>query len=146
MERLTHDSYVVQATRLPEHRGRNPLNELLDLFEQRNFTNSEKTEKNYPYEPETAGVREMCTVLSGLVVNPEAREQVALELEYYRIMDAGFGDMGRDLTAAKKQIVEKDKVIEEKDNVIEEKDNVIKEKDELLAKLQDELSKLKSNQ
>jgi hypothetical protein len=108
MERLTHDSYVVQAARIPKHRGRNPLNELLDLFEQRNFTNPEKTEKDYPYEPKTAGVREMRKVLSGLVADPKIRKQVALELEYDRIMDAGFGDMGRDLTAAKKQIAEKD--------------------------------------
>jgi hypothetical protein len=106
MERLTHDSYVVQAARIPEHRGRNPLNELLDLFEQRNFTNAEKTEKDYPYEPETAGVREMRKVLSGLVTDPEARKQVALELEYERIMHAGFNEMGRELTEAKMQITE----------------------------------------
>jgi hypothetical protein len=106
MERLTHDSYVVQAARIPAHRGRNPLNELLDLFEQRNFTNAEKTEKDYPYEPENAEVREMCRVLSGLVTDPEVREQVALELEYERIMNAGFSEMGREIAAAKKQIAE----------------------------------------
>jgi hypothetical protein len=54
MERLTHDSYVVQTLRIPEHRGRKPLNELVDIFEQRNFTNSTKTEKDYPYEPTSA--------------------------------------------------------------------------------------------
>jgi hypothetical protein len=113
MERLTHDSYVVQAARIPEHRGRNPLNELLDLFEQRNFTNSEKTEKNYPYEPAPAGVREMCKVLSGLVTDTEAREQVALE--YERIMDAGFGEMGREIAKNKKQIAEAKTTIAEKD-------------------------------
>jgi hypothetical protein len=101
MERLTHDSYVVQAARIPEHRGRNPLNELLDIFEQRNFTNAEKTEKNYPYEPENAEVREMCKVLSGLIADPEAREQVALELEYERIMNAGFNEMAREIAETK---------------------------------------------
>jgi hypothetical protein len=108
MERLTHDSYVVQAARIPERRGRNPLNELLELFEQRNFTNREKTEKSYPYEPKTAGVREMRKVLSSLVADPEAREQVTLELEYERIMNGGFNEMSRELAEAKTALADKD--------------------------------------
>jgi hypothetical protein len=115
MERLTHDSYVVQAARIPAHRGKNTLNELLDIFEQRNFTNAEKTEKNYPYEPENAEVREMCKVLNGLITDPEAREQVALEFEYERIMNAGFNEMGKEIAEAKKEVAEAKKEIAEKD-------------------------------
>jgi hypothetical protein len=59
-EGLTHDCYVVQAARLPEHRSTDRLCEMLSLFEQRNFTNTDKTEKLYSYEPTHEEVREMC--------------------------------------------------------------------------------------
>jgi hypothetical protein len=56
--------------------------------------------------PENADVCEMCKVLNGLITDPEAREQVALEFEYERIMNAGFNEMGREIAEAKKQIAE----------------------------------------
>jgi hypothetical protein len=119
MERLTHDGYVVQTARLPEHRGRNPLNELLKLFEQRNFTNAERTEKDYPYEPTSAKVREMCKVLSGLVVDPETRKRVAMEYEYERIQKAGYDTLGREMEEVKQKLEENAKALEEKDKALE---------------------------
>jgi hypothetical protein len=143
MESLTHDSYVVQAERIPEHRGRNPLKELLDLFEQRNFTNAEKTEKNYPYDPEDKGVREMCKVLSGLVLDPEAREEVAKELEYERIIGAGYRGLDNEIAEAKAELTEAKTELTEAKTVIAKKDNVIAKKDNVITKTKTALTKAK---
>jgi membrane protein involved in colicin uptake len=143
MERLTHDSYVVQAARLPEHRSKDRLNELLGIFEQRYFTNEERTEKRYSYEPAHEEVREMCKTLSSVIADPDTREQLYAELEYYRQRRNDAREDRVKLEEAKKEIEEKDKVIEEKDKVIEknvkalgEKDKAIEEKDKVIAAAQ----------
>jgi hypothetical protein len=135
MERLTHDSYVVQASRIPEHRGRNPLNELLDIFEQRHFTSADETEKNFPYDSSIKGVRDMCKVLSGLVVDPKAREEVAKELEFERILNAGYRGLDNEIAEAKAEIEAKDKALEEMAKALTAEKAKNAEKDKLFAAL-----------
>jgi hypothetical protein len=76
-----NDKYVMQAAREFDKHDHSPLNELLHLFEQRNFTNPEQTEKDMLFEPEIAEVCEMRKLLHDLVSDPEARKQLDLELE-----------------------------------------------------------------
>jgi hypothetical protein len=115
VERLTHDSYVVQTVRLPENHSKDKLHELLSLFEQRNFTNDEKTEKLYPYDPECEEIREMCQTLSNAIANPQTRKRLYGEIAYYRQRDDDARQARVELEKSQEIIVEKDHVIAEKD-------------------------------
>jgi DNA repair ATPase RecN len=142
MERLTHDSYVVQAARLPQNRSRDKLNELLSIFEQRKFTNAEKTEKRYPYEPEHEEVREMCRTLSSVIADPKTRKQLHAELEYYR---QRAGDAREDrvkLEEAKKEIAEAKKEITETKKEITETKAALAAKEQEVAALQRQIDEL----
>jgi hypothetical protein len=126
MERLTHDSYVVQVERLPEHHGTNKLYELLSIFEQRQFLDEYKLEKSYTYTPVHEEVVEMCRTLGSVVSDPEARRQAMGELLYERQRRCDYNEISEKLEDAKVEIAEKDKTIEEQDKTIEEKDKALK--------------------
>lgn len=105
IERLTHDSYVVQLTRiLPAVRTR--LEELLTIFGQTNFVNDTGTLKELNEVFNSQEVQEMANELQRYGSNGAIRKELDNEHEYLRIMDALFGEGRRKLEKTVKQLEE----------------------------------------
>jgi hypothetical protein len=137
IEKLTHDSYIVQVDRITNNYS-TKLDKLLSIFEQQHFTDDKKITKEFVHELDTEDIKITTDILHFAGTNPEERKKIEIEQEAWRTVNAMFEDKEKELMAV---IDEKDKVIDEKDKVIDEKDKVIDEKDriieELLKKLND---------
>ncbi|MDR2119843.1 MAG: hypothetical protein LBP64_03070 [Tannerella sp.] len=145
VEKLTHDSYVIQAGRIADERYGTRLNELLRLFEQAHFVEEDsEISKQYTYASNDEDIRFITSVLKEMVADPKEREEIEREAEALRTIDDMYGktnrkqkriieeqekalvEKDRALVAHKKALVVKDKVIEEQVSVIEEKDKALK--------------------
>ncbi|MCI0471418.1 MAG: Atg14 domain-containing protein [Candidatus Aminicenantes bacterium] len=141
IERLTHDSYVIQVKRL-ELKMRTELEYVLSVFKQENFIEDMRRRvKRYDYEPQDELMRLILRQLEKaagddkLLAQIEAEELSDLELEN------AFGKIKRQLLQRDKEIEQKAKELEMNRKTIEEKDKAIEEKEkrirELLSQLKD---------
>ena len=134
IEKLTHDSYIVQVERITD-RYKSRLDKLLSVFEQSNFIDETKVIKefNHPTEKE---VTIMTEILHHSGTDPESRRQIEVEREAWRTVNAMFEDKERvflkKLEANEKEIEENKKEIEENKKEMEKKDKLI---EELMKKL-----------
>jgi DNA repair exonuclease SbcCD ATPase subunit len=138
VEKLTHDSYVIQAGRITDKRYGTKLNELLSLFEQAHFIREDsEVSKQYAYRSDDKEIRFITSILNEMVADPLEREEIEKEAEALRTIDALFGKTHRKqkriIEEQEKALEEKDKTIEEKDKALEEKDKTIEEKDKALG-------------
>ncbi|MDR0699762.1 MAG: hypothetical protein LBG28_11175 [Tannerella sp.] len=152
VEKLTHDSYVIQAGRIANERYGTKLNELLSLFEQAHFINQgSEISKQYTFLSNNKDIRFIASALNEMVADPAEREEIEKEAEALRTIDALFGKTHRKqqriIEEQEKTIEEKDKAlgeqaktIEEKDKTIEEKEKALEEKDKQLAELMRQLN------
>jgi hypothetical protein len=97
VEKLTHDSYVVQTQRIKSDRYQTRLDKLLSIFEQAYFVGDAEITKMYNYRPDDEDVKEMIDLLHYVGTDPEEH---------------------RELEKNRKANEEKDKALEEKDKVI----------------------------
>jgi len=145
VEKLTHDSYVVQVRRITgKYKSR--LDKLLSIFEQKNFTDDTEVIKEYNYKTDVEEVKLMTDILYHSGADPATRKRIEAEREAWRTYEAMYG---RKLQKLQKQLEEKDKAIGEKDKKIDEKDRVLNEKQKTLEQLQKQIqdlqNKLKNN-
>jgi hypothetical protein len=128
VEKLTHDSYIVQVDRITNNYS-TKLDKLLSIFEQQHFIDDTKITKEFRHELDTEDIKLTTDILHFAGTNPEERKRIEVEQEAWRTVNAMFEDKEKELMAV---INEKDKVINEKDKVIDQKDKVI---EELMKKL-----------
>jgi hypothetical protein len=138
VEKLTHDSYVIQTGRITDSRYSTNLDKLLSIFEQACFVRHDsETVKEYCYQPDDENMELITDVLHEMVANPEERKQIENEEEALRILDELFGSKIREresmIEEQKKAIEEQAKAIEEQAKAIEKKDREIEELKKLLT-------------
>jgi uncharacterized protein (DUF3084 family) len=127
VEKLTHDSFVVQVRRITG-RYQTRLDKLLSVFEQRYFIDDDEIIKNFPHIADVEELKIMTDILQHAGADAEAREELAKEREAVRtFMDA--------LDALQVQIEERDEIIQQKDEAIQQKDEAIEERDKLIEEL-----------
>ena len=90
VESLTHECYIVQTLRITG-RLKTPLDRLLSVFEQRNFTDDKESDKRYDYPISDEGVKEMTGILHYLSVDPDARKALENERYYREYLQDTFG-------------------------------------------------------
>lgn len=113
IERLTHDSYVIQVKRL-DLKMQNELEYVLSVFKQENFIdNMRRRVKRYDYEPQDELMRLILRQLEKAAGDNKLLEQLEMEELADLELENAFGDM-------KRQLQQKDKVIEEKEKLIQE--------------------------
>ncbi|NJN77977.1 MAG: hypothetical protein HC803_06290 [Saprospiraceae bacterium] len=143
VEKLTHDSYVVQVNRITD-RYQSRLDQLLSVFEQSNFIDDNKVVKEFKHSTETEDVKIITDILHHSGTNPTERKELEAEQEAWRTVNAMFEDKEKAFQKALKkqqaELAEKNKAISEKNKAINEKDKAISEKDKLIEEL---LKKLK---
>jgi hypothetical protein len=139
VEKLTHDSFVIQAQRIVDDRYATKLNELLSLFEQAHFLEEDsEISKQYVYKSDDEDIHFITTVLHEMVADPQEREEIEKEEEALRTIDALFGKTGR----KQKKIIEKQaKALEEQAKALEEKDKALEEQARQIAELKRLLNK-----
>jgi homoserine dehydrogenase len=132
VEKLTHDSYVIQAGRITNKRYNTKLHELLSLFEQAHFIREDsEIIKQYTYKSDDENIRFIASVLNEMAVDPKEREEIEKEAEALRVI-ALFGKTNREQTKA---LEEQAKALEEQKAVIGEQKKALEEKDEQIAEL-----------
>jgi hypothetical protein len=148
VEKLTHDSYVIQAGRIANERYSTKLNELLSLFEQAHFiSEGSEISKQYTYLSNNKDIRFITSVLNEMVADPKEREEIEKEAEALRTIDALFGKTHRKqqriIEEQEKALEEKENVIEEQTKTIAEKEKALEEKDKALEEQAKQLAELK---
>lgn len=124
IERLTHDSYVIQVPGL-KLQMRNRLEYVLSIFKQENFIDEEHHLKAYDYEIKDELMEKILKRLGKAAADKELLHELEMEEMAVREYECSLGKL-------EQKLQQKDKVIEEKDKTIEEKDRYIQE---LLEKL-----------
>ncbi len=119
IEKLTHDSFVVQVGRITD-RYQSRLDKLLSIFEQRHFTGETTTLKEFLHEPDVEGVRLMTDILHYVGTEPKEREQLDIEQEAWRSINAVLGPQRLQLEQALQEIEQKDQQLEEQQRIIQE--------------------------
>ncbi len=135
IERLTHDSYVVQVRRLTG-RYQTKLDKLLSVFEQKYFIGDTETIKEYRYKLEDEDIKRITDILHLTGTDPERRKEIESEQEAWRSINAMFAEREKTF---QKELIEKDKELSEKDKELSEKDKELTEKDKALTEKDKEL-------
>ena len=84
IEKLTHDSFVVQIPRI-ESKLQTKLQRLLTFFEQNYFVEPTGVIKEYPYQTDDEEIKRIAEKLHFVGTDPENRKRLAIEQESYRI-------------------------------------------------------------
>ena len=131
VERLTHDSYVVQVRRITG-RFQSKLDKLLSIFEQNNFVDDTEIVKEYLYNTDDEDVITMTKILHHSGTDPKSRKEIEREREAWRSVNAMFANKEK---AFKKELENKDKEIENKDRELEKQKQLIEALKQQLGKL-----------
>jgi hypothetical protein len=136
VERLTHDCYIVQVPRI-QSRLKTPLDRLLSVFEQKNFTDKTESDKTYDYPISDDGVKEMTDILHYISTDPKARKELENERYYREYVEDTFGGLYA-------EIEDKNRTIAKKDAELAGKDAELAGKDAELVELKKKLGKYES--
>ena len=144
VEKLTHDSFVVQVSRISNNRYQTSLDKLLSVFEQRNFVDDKEIVKDYLYTPDTDDLRNITDILHYVGTNPQEKKKIEIEQEAWRSVNAMFEEKEkkyqRQLEEKERELSEKDKNLSEKERELSEKEQALSEKDKLIAELMRKLN------
>jgi hypothetical protein len=140
VEKLTHDSYVVQVERITD-RYSTKLDKLLSVFEQTNFVDDKKIIKEFKHDTELEEVKILTDILHYSGTNPEEKKKIETEQEAWRTVNAMFENERKELIKA---LSEKNKALSEKDLALSEKDLALSEKDLELNKLKIEMEEMRA--
>ncbi|MDR0700749.1 MAG: hypothetical protein LBG28_16255 [Tannerella sp.] len=143
IEKLTHDSYIIQAGRITDNRYITNLEKLISIFEQKYFLKEgSEAIKEYWYQP-APNDEEMILItntLHEMGVNPEERKQIENEAEYIRTIDDIYGVKIREqaiaLEESKNALEESKKALEESKKALEEKDKKLEEQAKKIAEME----------
>ena len=132
IERLTHDSYIVQVERITD-RYQTRLDKLLSVFEQTNFADTTKLTKEFLHNVDIEELKIATDILHHAGTNPAEKKRLEDEQEAWRTIDVAMG-------GAREKLLEKDKLIQEKDQALTEQKRELTEKDQVLSEQQRELT------
>jgi hypothetical protein len=126
IEKLTHDSYIVQVERITD-RFQTELDKLLSLFEQSHFTDDKKVVKEFKHQPDNEALKLTTDILHHAGTNPKERKQLEIEQEAWRTINAMFSNQHQALATAlkalsdsRKELIAKEKAMEDKDKALED--------------------------
>lgn len=139
IEKLTHDSFVVQVERIT-NRYQTKLDKLLSVFEQTNFVDDQKIIKEFKHSTDLEEVKIITDILHHSGTNPAEKKKIEIEQEAFRTINAMFENERNDFENA---LNEKDIALIEKDIALNKKDMALNEKDMALMELKKEMEELR---
>ena len=87
VEKLTHDSYIVQVERITD-RYQTKLDKLLSVFEQTNFADDRKITKEFVHSADIEEIKIMTDILHYSGTNLSERKEIENEQEAWRTVNA----------------------------------------------------------
>ncbi len=126
IERLSHDSYIIQIPTL-DVKLRNRLECVLSIFQQEKFADESHHLKNYNYETSDDLMKKILRQLEKAAGDEELRRQLELEEMAMMEYESAFGNIQKSLKIKEKELKQKDGLLKEKDEIIKDKDNYIKQ-------------------
>ncbi len=112
VEKLTHDSFVVQVNRITG-RYQTRLDKLLSIFEQTNFVDDKKIIKEFNHEVDIDELKIATDILHHSGTNPEEKKKIETEQEAWRTVNAMTEEL-------RQKVKEQDKALTEKDHQLME--------------------------
>jgi hypothetical protein len=135
VEKLTHDSYVVQVGKITK-RYQTRLDKLLSLFEQVNFIDDTEAVKQYEHKPDDADVKVITDILHHAGTDPEARKELDREIEARRTIEDYFGEQYAIIAKQNEQLKKQEAALAKKDvTLAKQKDALARERTEKKAAL-----------
>jgi hypothetical protein len=128
VEKLTHDSFVVQMDRITD-RYQTRLDKLLSIFEQKHFTDDTEITKNFSHNPDLDELKIMTDILHHVGTDPLERKQIEIEQEAWRTINALFEEKEQGYL---RELNEKDKALKEQGQVLKEQEQALKEQEQAL--------------
>jgi len=144
IEKLTHDSFVVQVGRITD-RFQTRLDKLLSVFEQRNFVDEKRIVKEYFHENESEELKEITDILHYSGISAEDKQKIEAEHEFWRTLDAVSGGAFSKAKILEKKLKENEKILEETKKNLEQKDQVLEETKKNLEQKDQVLEETKKN-
>lgn len=143
IEKLTHDSFIVQVDRITNSYS-TKLEKLLSIFEQQHFVDDKKITKEFKHEIDNEDVKITTDILHFSGTNPEERKKIEIEQEAWRTVNAMFADAKKELENLIKESEDKLKENEERFRKNEEKlrenEKKLSQQDKLIEELKRKLS------
>ncbi|MEM1216066.1 MAG: hypothetical protein AAGJ82_10295, partial [Bacteroidota bacterium] len=135
VEKLSHDSYIVQVLRITgKYQSR--LDKLLSIFEQANFINDTQTIKEYRYDTDEQDLEIITQILHHAGVDPAARQEIENEREAWRTINAMFKSTEKELRKKiEKAVEELDQKTEQLDQTTEQLDQTTEQLDQTTEQL-----------
>ncbi|MBB3836251.1 hypothetical protein FHS57_000233 [Runella defluvii] len=123
VEKLTHDSYIVQVDRIT-NRYQTSLDKLLSVFEQSNFVDDRKITKQFSHPTDNEELKILTDILHHSGSDPIERKRIEDEQEAWRTINAMFEDKEK---AFQKALAESKKALDETKKALDEKERIIEE-------------------
>jgi hypothetical protein len=137
IEKLTHNSYVIQAGRITDMRYTTNLDKLLSIFEQRHFiVQGSEVRKEYHYQPDNENMQLITDILYEMGADPKERKEIEDEEEALRVLNNTQKPLKQTIEEQNKKLEENKKTINKNKKTIKENKKIIKEKDERIAELE----------
>jgi hypothetical protein len=124
IEKLSHDSYVVQVERIT-NKYQTKLDKLLSLFEQTNFVDDRKIVKEFTHDIDNEDIKLTTDILHYSGTNTEERKKIEIEQEAWRTVNAMFEDKEKKFI---KELEENRKAMSEMQKIIDDLKNKLNEK------------------
>lgn len=128
VEKLTHDSYIVQVDRITD-RYHTTLDKLLSIFEQSNFVDDDKITKQFNHKIDFEDMRVATEILHYAGTDPEEKKKIEIEQEVWRTVDAMTGDLREKLALQNSSIAAKEQTILDLQKEMEELKKQLNEKE-----------------
>ena len=149
VEKLTHDSYIVQVGRIT-NRYQTRLDKLLSVFEQTNFLDDTQITKEFKHDTDIEEVKIITDILHYSGTDPIEKKKLEIEQEAWRTVDALTGDLKekaekltQELNENKKALSENKKALSENKKALSENKKALSESEKTNMGLLRQLEELK---
>ena len=142
VEKLTHDSYIVQVVRIT-NRYQTRLDKLLSVFEQTNFLDDTKITKEFKHDADIEEVKIITDILHYSGTDPVEKKKLETEQEAWRTVDALTGGLKEKSERLFQELNDSKRALTEIKSTLTEKDLALTEKDLALTEMARQLEELK---
>ena len=142
VEKLTHDSYIVQVTRITNS-YQTRLDKLLSVFEQTNFLDDSKITKEFKHDADLAEVKIITDLLHYSGTDPTEKKKLETEQEAWRTFDALSGNIREKADRLLNALKEKEIALLESEKALTEKDKALENSENALAEMARQMEELK---
>jgi Alanine-zipper, major outer membrane lipoprotein len=138
VERLTHDSYIVQVGRI-KGKYQTKLEKLLSIFEQANFVDDKNIIKEFNYEIDMEEIKLMTDILHYTGTDPKEKKEIENEEEAWRTIDVVLEATNEKYYNAVKEINVMAKKIEDGKKELEQNEKQLVENEKQLVENEKQL-------